>query len=120
MSNFSLEHVHLNGNDPEKTAAFYEKVLGANITGVGAMPDGRKYVNVDIGGMMLEITEAAETKGNGLNHIGFLTDDIEKDMAEVKAEGCDIVKEIGPSKSGKFAFFLAPDNVLVELIEKSK
>ena len=120
MSNYSLEHIHLSSGDPEKTAAFYEKMLGAKIMGSGAMPDGRKNVVVDINGMVLRITETAEGKADGLDHIGFLTEDIEKGMADVKAEGCDIVKEIGPLKGGKFAFFMGPDNVLVEFIEKGE
>ena len=120
MPNYSLEHVHLNSSDPQKAAAFYEKMLGARITGTGAMPDGRKNVNVDINGLVLRITETAEGKDDGLDHIGFETDDIEKGMADAKAEGCDIVKEIGPLKGGKFAFFSGPDGVLVELLEKGK
>jgi len=120
MSNFSLEHVHLNSSDPEKTAAFYEKMLGAKITGSSAMPNGRKNVVVDINGLVLRITQTAEGKADGLDHIGFLTEDIEKGMADAKAEGCNIVKEIGPLKGGKFAFFMGPDNVLVELIEQGK
>ncbi|MFC1951325.1 VOC family protein [Chloroflexota bacterium] len=120
MSKYSLEHMHLSSSDPEKAAAFYEKMLGAKMTGSGAMPDGRKNVVVDINGLVLRITETAQGKADGLDHIGFLTDDIEKGMAEMKAEGCQIVKEIGPLKGGKMGFFMAPDSVLVELIEKNK
>jgi len=117
MPNYSLEHIHLSSPDPEKAAAFYEKMLGGTITNTGAMPDGRKNVVVDINGLVLRITETAEGKADGLDHIGLLTDDIEKGMADAAAEGCDIVKEIGPLKGGKFAFFTGPDGVLIELLE---
>ena len=52
MPNYSLEHIHLNSSDPQKAAAFYEKMLGAKITGSGAMPDGRSNVVVDINGLV--------------------------------------------------------------------
>ena len=120
MPTYSLEHVHLNSPDPEKTAAFYNKILGAKITGTGAMPDGRKNVNIDINGLVLRITETPNLKEDGLDHIGLLTEDIEKGMEDARAEGCKVVKEIGPLKGGKFAFFEGPDGVLVELIEKGK
>ena len=120
MPKYLLEHVHLNSPDPEKTAAFYEKVLGAEITGTGKMPDGRANVNVELNGLALRITQTAEGKDSGLDHIGLETDDIETAMDEVTAEGCRIVKQIGPLKGGKMGFFMAPDNVLIELIEKGK
>ena len=120
MPNYSLEHIHLSSPDPVNTAAFYEKMLGAKITGTGAMPDGRSNVVVDINGLVLRITQTAEGKADGLDHIGFLTEDIEKGMADAKAEGCDSVQEIGPLKGGKYAFFMGPDGVLVELLEKGK
>jgi len=31
-----------------------------------------------------------------------------------------VVKDIGPMRAGKMSFFMAPDNVLVELIEPGK
>ena len=120
MSDYSLEHIHLNSSDPEKAAVFYEKMLGAKITGSSTMPDGRKNVVVDINGLVLRITQTTDGKADGLDHIGFLTEDIEKGIADAKAEGCNIVKEIGPLKGGKFAFFMGPDNVLVEFIDKGK
>ena len=120
MPKYSLEHVHLSSPDPEKTAAFYEKMMGAEITGVGKMPDGRANVNINLNGLVLRITRTAEGKDSGLDHIGLETDDIEKSMADMKAEGCQVVKEIGRMRAGKMAFFMAPDNVLVELIEKGK
>jgi len=120
MPNYSLEHIHLSSPNPQQAAVFYEKMLGAKITGSSAMPDGRSNVVVDINGLVLRITETAQGKADGLDHIGFLTEDIEKGMADAVAEGCEIVKEIGPLKGGKFAFFMGPDGVLVELIEKGK
>ena len=120
MPKYSLEHVHLSSSDPQETAAFYEKMMGAQITGVGKMPDGRENVNIDLNGLVLRITKTVEGKDSGLDHIGLETDDIERAMDEVSAEGCRIVKQVGPLKDGKMAFFMTPDNVLVELIEKGK
>jgi catechol 2,3-dioxygenase-like lactoylglutathione lyase family enzyme len=126
MPKYEIDHIHLTSPDPAKTAGFYEKLLDAKIVGEGVMPDGRKNVNIDINGLIIRITELSSATGdleqqsNGLNHIGFRTNDIEGSMAELKAEGAMVVKDIGPMRAGKMSFFMAPDNVLVELIEPGK
>jgi len=82
MLKYEIDHIHLTSPDPAKTAGFYEKLLGAKIMGEGVMPDGRKNVNIDINGLIIRITELSSSTGdseqesNGLNHIGFRTDDI--------------------------------------------
>jgi catechol 2,3-dioxygenase-like lactoylglutathione lyase family enzyme len=126
MPKYELDHIHISSPNPLETARFYEDMMGAKIMGEGKMPDGRKNVNVDLNGLVIRIIEPSSlnqgdtTKSNGLDHIGFLTDDIEQSVAELKAGGAMIVKEIGPMRAGKMCFFMAPDNVLVELIEPGK
>ena len=128
MPKYELDHIHISSPDPAETARFYEKLMGAKTLGEGKMPDGRKNVNVDLNGLMIRIIEPSdkpliEGRGpecNGLDHIGFRTDDIEQSVEDIKAAGAMIVKEIGPMRAGKMCFFVAPDSVLVELIETGK
>ena len=121
MPDYSLEHIHLSSPDPQKTAAFYEKMLGAKITGSGAMPDGRSNVVVDINGLVLRITETLKGKADGLDHIGFLTDDIERGMADMKAAGHvrrrhhDGVGRLGRIRMGRERPRLLPPFVLFRL-----
>jgi predicted enzyme related to lactoylglutathione lyase len=49
-----------------------------------------------------------------------VVDNIEAAVAKVKASGCKFRDEITPfSPTLKLAFFWGPDNVLIELIERS-
>ena len=56
----------------------------------------------------------------GLIHFGLRTDDLEKAVDELKAKGMIFVQDITPMPSGsKISYFLAPENVLVELQQYS-
>ncbi len=56
---------------------------------------------------------------NGLEHFGLKTDDIETAVKELKAKGVKFVQDITAAGPGvKISFFLAPENVLIELLER--
>jgi predicted enzyme related to lactoylglutathione lyase len=56
----------------------------------------------------------------GLIHFGLRTDNLEKAVEELKAKGMTFVQDITRLSSGsKISYFLAPENVLVELQQYS-
>ena len=124
MPRYTLDHIHLNSTDPEETAIFYENVLGAKKIRTGKMPDGRVTVALDLNGTNILITEQKVTGSSkddvsargDIDHFGLWTDNIEQAVAELKQAGTVFTKELGPFRSGKMAFFIAPQNVLVELM----
>lgn len=67
------------------------------------------------------IARFLETKGGGLHHLCFETDDIEADMARLKARGYRFLSEAPtPGAHGTRVAFLHPkgtDGVLIELSE---
>ena len=124
MPSFRLDHIHLNSPNPMKTAEFYEKALGAKRIRTGELTGGRTSIILDLNGLTITITNprpepASFMTGCGLDHFGLKTDDLETAVDELKAEGVEFLQEITELRSGlRISFFLAPENVWVELLER--
>jgi len=128
MPKYWFDHVHLVSPDPVKTAAFYEKAFGAKDEGTTELADGRTLASVGLDGMSIKVTPPRDVPlvpntlpgGCGLEHFGLRTDNLEAAMAELKAKGIRVVKEITEiNPKTRIAFFLSPEDVLVELLETS-
>jgi len=125
MPKYKFAHVHVISVDPVKTAEFYEKNLGAKIEGVRKVSDGSTNVDLDLGGTKLLIRQPRQKallpadyspNEGGVEHIGLYTDDIDASVNELKANDVPFVQEVRQLPTHKVAFFLAPENVLVELM----
>ena len=129
MAAYWFDHVHIISPDPEKTAEFYEMAFDAKRVAVTPRPGGRISVELSIKGARLLIMSARDENQNaedspkkryGLEHFGLRTDNLDAAVADLKAKGVRFVEEIRVVPSGaKIAFLLAPENVLIELVERS-
>ena len=125
MPNYWYHHIHLASTDPQKTAEFYKDMFNAEIVNTRELPDGRVTVELDLGGSIVLIMQRpAETEpapsgaSSGLDHFGLRTDDLETTVSNLKGKGVEFRGEITELGSRmKIAFFWAPDNVLIELVE---
>jgi lactoylglutathione lyase len=123
MPNYWYDHVHLYSPDPVKTAEFYEKMFNAKRIAVRQAPDGRVVsVEVRLNEERILIastkTPPVLTANAGLDHWGIRTDDIEAAVANLKDNGVKFRDEIRVARPGvRFAYFWAPDNVLIEILE---
>lgn len=125
MPNYWYHHIHLASTDPKKTAEFYKDLFNAEIVNTRELPDGRVTVELNLGGSIVLIMQRpAETEavpsgaGSGLDHFGLRTDDLETTVSNLKGKGVKFrgdITELGSRM--KIAFFWAPDNVLIELVE---
>ncbi len=128
MPNYWFDHVHLNSPDPPGTAQFYEKTLGAAKKADRQLPDGRTLIVLSLSDVNIYVTHprtqplAPGIPPNelGLEHFAVATDNIEQAVEELKAQGAKFLTGITHAGNLKFAFYLAPDKVLIELIERSK
>ena len=128
MPNYRYDHVHLTSLDPLKTAEFYEKMFDAKRVNVRELADGRTIVGLDLkGSSILVVYPKVQPKSAlgspeapyGLEHFGLRTDNIEASVVELKANGVKFRDEIRVARPGvKVAFFWAPENVLIELVER--
>jgi lactoylglutathione lyase len=128
MARFIYDHVHLISPDPIKAAQFYEEAFSARRVAAGQYPEGGTRVELSIEGTRLLIrtpkdasNAAEDTPGtrHGLEHFGLRTDDIETAVADLKAKGVKIIEDIKVSvpTGSKIAFLMAPDNVMIELVQ---
>lgn len=127
MPNYSYHHIHLTSPDPAKTARFYQDIFDAEQVRQTENPDGSVSVDLNLGGVMiLVMPQSAEAKTvstergaiSGLEHIGIRTDDMDTTVANLKANGVKFRDEIIDFRPGvRIAFFWAPEDVLVELVE---
>jgi len=126
MPSYWYDHIHLISPDPLKTAQFYEEMFNAKRVSVRELSRGGINVELDLngsrvlvmspsGGSALGSTEA----GHGLGHFGIRTDDLETAVADLKAKGVKFKEEMRVASSGaKVSFLWAPENVLIELLER--
>ena len=129
MPNYWYDHVHLISPDPVKTAEFYEKMFNAKRVGIREIGDGRIGVDLDLNGSRVlvmslraqpESAPSSPETGSGLEHFGIRTDNLEAAVAELKAKGVQFKEEIREARPGvKISFLWAPEDVLIELLERS-
>ncbi len=128
MPSYSYDHIHLVSPDAVKTAEFYEKMFNAKRVSVREVGAGLVSVVLDLNGSTVLIkagnvrTETApgsSDPAHGLEHFGIITDDLETAVADLKAKGVKFRDEIREVRPGvKISFLWAPENVLIELLER--
>ncbi len=118
MTNYKYSHEHLMSPNPEKTADFYIKMFGAKTDRVVKRPSGGVSIFLNLNGTTIVISEKAQPP-YGLDHFGIATDNIDATVKELKSAGYKFTMEITaiPPKT-RIAFFQAPDNALIELVEE--
>ena len=127
MAKFWFDHLHLVSPDPAKAADFYVKAFGAKDLVVQKLPDGRVRadLNIEGGRMIINTPPPADSrqpdsprKRYGTEHWGMKVDDLEGAIKACTAAGAQIVQNVTQARPGvRIAFIMAPDNVLIELVE---
>jgi catechol 2,3-dioxygenase-like lactoylglutathione lyase family enzyme len=127
MTKFWFDHLHLVVPDPEKMAEFFVKAFGAEKVSLNKLPDGRirAELNFTGGRMLINTPKPNDTrspdspqKRYGTEHFGMKVDELESALQQCQAAGAKLVQGVTQVRPGvRIAFFMAPDNVLVELLE---
>lgn len=127
MTTFAYDHVHLRSPDPEATAQYYEKMFGARILR-STQSDGRARLDLDLGGMSVFIARVEPDKVGpppeppfqGLEHLGLKVSGIDAAVAELKEKGAEFTMEPTTIRPGvRIAFIRGPENVHIELVDRS-
>ncbi len=116
------DHIHLRSPDPDATAQWYEKMLGAEII----HSPGR--VDLILGGQKVFILKAPDGDHAapkhphlGLDHFGLQVKDIDDVAVALKAKGVVFTTEPFNIRAGqRICFVRGPDNVSIELLERDK
>jgi len=127
MTEFTYDHVHLRSPDPDATAAYYERMFGAEII-KSVMSNGLPRTDIKIGGVMFFIAQvpadaplSQKPEGSyvGLDHMGLRVRDIDRVCEELKAKGAEFTVEPKTIRPGvRIAFVRGPQNVLIELLDR--
>ena len=126
MTTFTFDHIHLRIPDPEATAVFYERMFGAEV--LRSTQQGEPRVDIRLGGQIIFI---APIKGDntapppsmpyrGLEHIGLAVTGLDQVVAELKAKGAEFTMEPTAIRPDiRICFLRGPENVAIELLERS-
>ncbi len=63
MATYTWDHIHLRSPNPEATAAFYERMFGAEV--IRTMQEGKPRIDLKVGGA--DVFIAPVTPGDGVN-----------------------------------------------------
>lgn len=126
MTAVTWDHVHLRSPDPEATAQWFERMLGAEI--IRTLELGKPRVDLKIGGQKIFIAPVVAGDGvnappvtpcQGLDHIGLSVKDIDALAADLKKKGAEFSKEPHTLRPGiRVCFLRGPQGVSVELLER--
>ncbi len=127
---YAINHVHIRASDPHASAAWYEQHFAAKILGAREVMPGTITVSMEVDGpVRLNISSqkegspqdrsAAELNRLGLEHFGFVVDDIDSDMDRLAAAGIRVVLPITEVPGGgRLSYIEGPDDVLIELVQR--
>ena len=128
MPKYFYDHVHLIASDPIKAADFYEKAFGAKRLNQATHADGATVIVLSLTGtkILIRSPQSSESRISldspqkyfGLEHFGIITDNLDETARNLKAMGVHFVQEITRFPELSIAYVMAPDNVLVEIMER--
>jgi lactoylglutathione lyase len=128
MQTYHFDHLHLVSRDPKATARYYQKMFDAKII-ESIEPDGKPRIDLNMNGLVIFIFPVgpeenlpAGPSGRyvGLDHFGFRVDNLDETVAELKQRGVEFAVEPFTRRPGlKIAFIRAPENVRIEIMERS-
>jgi lactoylglutathione lyase len=126
--NYKWDHIHLRSPDPEATAAWFERMLGAQV--IRSTVDGKPRIDLKLGGADVFIMPVGPgdpvnpppvTPYQGLDHFGLTVSGVDAVAAELKAKGVEFTMEPRTIRPGlRICFLRGPQGVSIELLERDE
>jgi lactoylglutathione lyase len=124
MSHYTFDHIHLRSPDPEATATWFERMMGAQV--LRTLQQGKPRIDVKLGGINIFIAEAGSdvnaaptTPYQGLDHFGLTVSGIDAIAADLKAKGVEFTKDVQTARPGvRICFIRGPQGVSIELLDR--
>jgi len=116
-----IEHVNLTVTDPDATADLMGRLFGWKVRWSGPARDGGRSVHVGDDTFYLALYGPAEggeqrhPKGEPLNHVGLVVDDLDGLERKVVAEGLVPFNHASYDPGRRF-YFYDPDGIEYELV----
>src|SRR5436190_19671145 len=125
MATFNWDHIHLRSPNPEATAQFYERMLGAEV--IRSMQQGKPRIDLKLGGANIFIAQVTAGDGvnpppatpyQGLDHFGLTVSGIDAVVADLKAKGVEFTREPTTVRPGvRFASLRRSEDLSMELLD---
>jgi lactoylglutathione lyase len=126
--NYRWDHIHLRSPDPEATAAWFERALGAQV--IRSTVEGKPRIDLKLGGANVFIMPVAPgdkvnpppvTPYQGLDHFGLTVSGIDAVAADLKAKGVEFTMEPRTIRPGlRICFLRGPQGISIELLERDQ
>jgi lactoylglutathione lyase len=126
--NYRWDHIHLRSPDPDATAAWFERILGAQV--IRSTVEGKPRIDLKLGGADVFIMPVAPgdkvnpppvTPYQGLDHFGLTVRGIDAVAAELKAKGVEFTMEPRTIRPGlRICFLRGPQGISIELLERDQ
>ena len=127
-----IEHIGIAVKDIGEAAKFYQDVMGCQVSQEMDVPERKlRIAFIDVSGVKLEllmptyddsvVARHIEKRGEGIHHICFEVDDVEKAALELQEKGVELVDRPRMGAEGKKIVFVMPKSthgVLIELKER--
>jgi glyoxylase I family protein len=119
-----MHHIAVEVSDAERSAEFYCNLLGFARGDKFEFPErGRTIIFVQLGETCVELLQSADIEAHvaqpkmiGFKHLCLQTDDVDADVAALRAAGVKITTEPFDTQiSSRIAFFEDPDGLALEL-----
>jgi lactoylglutathione lyase len=125
---YTWDHIHLRSPDPEATAAWFERMLGAQV--IRSTVEGKSRIDLKLGGANVFIMPVAPgdpvnpppmTPYQGLDHFGLAVSGVDAAAADLKAKGAEFTMEPRTIRPGlRICFLRGPQGVSIELLERDE
>ena len=127
MAKYTWDHVHIRTKNPEATATWFERMLGAEV--IRSMQQGQPRIDLKLGGASIFIAPVAAGDGvnpppatpyQGLDHFGLSVNGIDAIAAELKGKGVEFTKEPATIRPGvRVCFIRGPEGISIELLDRN-
>lgn len=125
---YTYDHIHLRTKNPQATIEYYQKMFDATPVSY-VQSNGKPRVDLDLNGLTIFIAEvpadaalptAPSEPYIGLDHLGLRVENVDAAIAELKRRGAQVTVEPKTIRPGvRIAFIQGPDDVRIELLERT-
>lgn len=127
---FAINHIHLKAPDPKRSADWWVQAFNFTIVSDRVRDGGDRFIVCESeNGVRVNISGAPDGQSlstgdagvhGGLEHFGLDSTNLEEDIERLTALGAELLD--GPTGGGpvRICFMKAPDDVRIELIERSE
>ncbi len=126
VPNYKWDHIHLRSPDPEATAAWFERTLGAQV--IRSTVAGKPRIDLKLGGADVfifpvgasdKVSPPPVSPYQGLDHFGLSVSNIDAVAASLKAKGVEFTREPTTIRPGvRVCFLRGPQGVSIELLDR--